>query len=516
MLLFEWTLLLLLGAVLLAGLARRLGIPYPALLALAGAALAFVPGAPAIEIAPDLALALFIAPVLLDAAFDTSPRDLKRNIVPLASLAVVAVILTTLAVAFVGWKMAGLPIAAAIALGAIVAPPDAAAAAAVLTQFRPSRRVMHILEGESLLNDATALLIYRMAVIAAGGAFSLASVGPLVVAAVIGSVAGGYAMARLYLFATANVRDAPSSTVLQFVSTFGVWMIADRLALSPIITMVVYAMVLARWAPRRMAARNRVSSYSVWEAAVFVLNVLAFVLMGLQARPIMERLSSIDRLDALVFGAAVLATCIIVRIAWVFCHAAAARSWQRLTGSSSEAGREEMRNAFLVSWCGMRGLVTLATAFALPSDFPGRDLILLSAFFVVLGTLVLQGTTLNPLRRLLRLSSDDSLEREISRARVAIMQAAIDSLADKKSTAAATVREQYAAAREIAENIDAPQAATDYDRLRLRAIAAQREALYRMRAKGAIGDEAFHRLEEEIDWAELDAAPAGSFQPLTT
>src|SRR5437016_10222903 len=179
MALFEWTLALLLGAVILTGLARRVGVPYPSLLAIAGAALAFAPAGPELEIEPDLALALFVAPVLLDAAFDTSPRDLRRNIIPLASLVIVAVGLTTAAVAWVGWRLAGLPIAAAVALGAIVAPPDAAAATAVLGQLRLPRRIMAILQGESLLNDATALLIYRIALTAAAGTLMLASALPL-------------------------------------------------------------------------------------------------------------------------------------------------------------------------------------------------------------------------------------------------------------------------------------------------------------------------------------------------
>src|SRR4051812_4157186 len=162
MALFEWTLVLLLGAVLLTGAARRWRVPYPSLLAIAGAMLACVPSGPNIQIEPDLALALFIAPVLLDAAFDTSPRDLRRHIVPLTSLVVVAVLLTTAAVAWVGWRFGGLPVAAAIALGAIVAPPDAAAAGAVLSQLHLPRRIVQVLQGEGLLNDATALLIYRI------------------------------------------------------------------------------------------------------------------------------------------------------------------------------------------------------------------------------------------------------------------------------------------------------------------------------------------------------------------
>ena len=226
--LFEWTLALLLGAVLVAGLARRLEVPYPALLALAGAALAFLPFAPAIEIEPELALALFVAPVLLDAAFDTSPRDLKRYALPLASLVLVAVVLTTAAVALVGWMIVGLPIAAAIALGAIVAPPDAAAAAAVLNQLRPPRRIMAILQGESLLNDATALLIYRMAVVATTSSLVVADAVPMIAVSVVGSIAAGYVLARLFLFAMRRVSDAASGTILQFVSTFGVWILAER------------------------------------------------------------------------------------------------------------------------------------------------------------------------------------------------------------------------------------------------------------------------------------------------
>jgi CPA1 family monovalent cation:H+ antiporter len=514
MLLFEWTLALLLGAVLVAGLARRLEVPYPALLALGGAGLAFLPFAPMIEIEPDLALALFVAPVLLDAAFDTSPRDLQRYWVSLTSLAIVAVVLTTAAVALVGWKMAGFSVPAAITLGAIVAPPDGVAAAAVLGQLRPPRRIVAVLLSESLLNDATALLIYRAAVTAVTGALVLASAGPLLVLSALGSLAAGYALARLFHRAVIRVRDAPSLTILQFVSTFGAWILADRMRLSPIITMVVYAMTIARQAPRQMAARNRVSSYSVWETAVFVLNVLAFVLMGLQARPILERLSQESRLEALAFGVAILATVIVVRLAWVLAYGAILRLIYRAPRSPAEA--MNVPGDILIGWCGMRGLVTLATAFALPLDFPGRDLIVLTAFCVVLGTLVLQGLTLKHLVWLLRLETDRSIEAEVSRGRVAVMQAALDCLKGETSSAAAAVREQYAAARAVAEDPADPQAATAYDELRLRAITSQRGALDRLRAEGTIGDEAYHRLQEEIDWAELDATPAGRFQPLLT
>src|SRR6266581_3031281 len=486
MALFEWTLALLLGAVILTGLARRVGVPYPSLLAIAGAALAFAPAGPELEIEPDLALALFVAPVLLDAAFDTSPRDLRRNVIPLASLVVVAVGLTTAAVAWVGWRLGGLPIAAAVALGAIVAPPDAAAAAAVLGRLRLPRRILHVLQGESLLNDATALLIYRIAVGAAVGTVTLGHAGPIIALMAVGSPITGWLLARLYLLGTARVRDAASSTVLTFVGTFGVWLLAERVGLSPIITMVTYGMVLSRQAPGRASARNRVSTYSVWETAVFVLNVLAFV--------------------------------IVVRIAYVMTYNTIARLKNRWFGVALTPGTAPptVAGGLLVSWCGMRGLVTLATAFALPSGFPGRDLIVLCAFCVVLGTLVIQGFTLRPLLDRLGFEADGGVGREISRGRLDIMQAALDTLAGERSPAAAAVREGYLAAREVAASPEEPQGATEHDRLRLRAITAQRLTLHRLREEGAIGDEAFHRLEEEVDWAELDAAPAGSFQLLMT
>ncbi|MFK0687885.1 cation:proton antiporter [Mesorhizobium sp. IMUNJ 23033] len=516
MALFELTLVLLLIAVALTAVSRRLEIPYPSLLALAGAGIAFVPGAPTIEIDPELALALFIAPVLLDAAYDTSLRDLNRYRLPLVALALGAVIFTTAAVAFVGWKMAGLPIAAAIALGAIVAPPDAVAASAVLGQFKVPHRITAILQGESLLNDATALLIYRLAVSATLGSIMLSNAIPTILLSTIGSLVAGYVLGRFSLLTLTRIEDAASSTVVQFAGTFGVWILADRLGLSAIITIVVYAMTIARTAPRLMSARRRVSTYSVWESAVFVLNVLAFVLMGLQARSIVGRLAGEGQAEAFVFAATVLAVVIVSRLVWVMSYGVIIRWLARFGSAERRREAPTVRGGVLIGWCGMRGLVTLVAAFALPADFPGRDPIVLAAFAVVLGTLVLQGITLKPLLRWLDLDPDSTVDREVAQARVAIMEAALSVLSGKTSNAAAAVREQYTAQRTIAENPENAQAATEYDRLRLYAINSQRDALEELRRNGTIGDEAYHRLEEEIDWSELAASPAGRFQPLTT
>ena len=516
MVLFELILVLLLVAVALTALARWLQVPYPALLALAGVGIAFLPFAPTVEIDPELAMALFIAPALLDAAYDASLRDMVRYRLPLALLALGAVLFTAALVALAGWSVAGLPLAAAVALGAIVAPPDAVAAVTVLGQFKVPYRITALVEGEGLLNDATALLVYRIAVAAAAGSIAFTSAVPIIALATIGSVIGGYFLGRVSLLLLPRVRDPASSTVLQFASTFGVWLLADRAGLSPIITIVVYAITIARKAPREMPARNRVSSYSVWETAVFVLNVLAFVFMGLQARIIVSRMAdSGGLLHPFTFAAMVVAIVILSRFVWVLATGALARA----LGSERIIPREEplsFKGDLVVAWCGMRGLITLAAAFALPFDFPGRDPIVLAAFSVVLTTLVLQGVTLRWLLALLRLEADGPVQREVSKARVAIMEAAMETVSGRNTDAAAMLRAEYEARRAVAENVDEAQGGTEHDDLRLNAIKRQRDVLEKLRAEGTIGDQAYHTLEEELDWAELAASPAGRFQPLNT
>src|SRR3712207_3419260 len=292
MVIFEIIVALLLGGAALAAVARRMGVPYPALVALAGAALALIPGTPTLVLDPELALALFVAPVLLDAAFDASPRDLRANWRPVASLALGAVALTVAVVAVVVKLLVpDMPWGAAVALGAVVAPPDAAAATTVLKQLRPPHRLLVILEGESLFNDASALLVYRLAVGAtATGFLSGWSVLPTLLVVTAGSVALGLVLARLTLAVNARIRDVATAVVVQFCGAFGVWLLAEQLHLSGIITIVVFAMAASRRVPEILPARLRIPSWAVWEVAVFVLNVLAFILVGLQLRSIVERL----------------------------------------------------------------------------------------------------------------------------------------------------------------------------------------------------------------------------------
>ena len=497
MLVFEFVLLLLLGGVALALIAPRLRMPWPALLALAGAGLAFVPGVPDIALDPDLALALFVAPVLLDSAYDASLRDLRRNWAPVGGLVLGAVGVTVAAVAAVAhWIDPALPWPAAIALGAIVAPPDAAAAAAVLRQVRLPHRIKVILEGESLLNDASALLTYRMGVSATIGGIT-AWTAPLLALEAAAGLALGVALAKAYLTVIARIEDEAVGTVLGFIGTFGVWLLADRLQLSAVLTMVAFALTLARSASERVGARRRRGNYAVWEVAIFVVNVLAFMLVGLQLRGIVSRMDG-HLGDAVIFALGVTASAIIVRFAWVMGFYVV---MLRREPNSSVGG------GLLIGWCGMRGIVTLAAALALPMAFPHRDLVVFASFSLVLGTLVVQGLTLRPLLSVLALPADDSVEQEVSLGRAELAQAALAALGDSPDEAADEARyvleQEYRARADRGK--DPGSSATGLPDLRRQLLAAERRCLVALRRDERIGDDAFHVLEEELDWAEAEA-----------
>jgi monovalent cation/hydrogen antiporter len=509
---FATILIMLAAAVLLLAIARWLRLPYPALLAMAGAAVAIAPVDVGLRLDPELALALFIAPVLLDAAYDTSLRDLKRHWVPVASLALIAVGLTTIAVALVVHAMApNIPWAAAIAIGAIVAPPDAVAATTVLRELKLPHRLSVILEGEALLNDASALLIYRLAVAAvlAGGNVGADAIAPAFLLSLFGSVIAGLGLAWLIGQVTRRIEDAPSSIIVQFVSTYGVWVLAERAGLSPILTMVSYAMTLARSAPAYLPARLRIPSYAVWDTAVLVLNVLAFLVIGLELGPIINAAGPGELGRWLWLGAAVLATVIGVRLLWTIAGALWTQ-WRIRHGAvaSGNGPVPSWRTGLIIGWAGTRGLVTVATALALPQTFPERGMLLFAAFTVTLGTLLIQGLTLRPLVLALRVPEDTTVEREVQDARLATAEAALAAVADERGEVAEMLRAKLqveghtAAAAEKNDSRPILSSAA----LRAKILAARRDRLLAMRSDGVIGDEAFHRLEEELDFADLALA----------
>ncbi|AKF03534.1 cation:proton antiporter [Sandaracinus amylolyticus] len=507
---FEIVVALVLAGAALTAVSRRIGAPYPATAALVGAVIAMLPGAPEIVLDPELALTLFVAPLLIDAAFDASPRDLRASWRAVSGLALGAVVLTVAVVAIVVRALVpSMPWPAAIALGAIVAPPDAAAATTVLRQLRPPHRILVVLEGESLFNDASALLIYRLAIGAAlAGSLALESVIPMLLVVSAGSVVLGLVLARAVLWITARIDDVALAVVVQFGATFGVWMLAERLHLSGILVLVVFAMAYARRAGDVIPARVRVPSYAVWELAVFVLTVLAFTLVGLQLEAIVGRMSASLLLEHVAIATAVCVATIVARIVWV----SGAALVQRRAGASALPPRA----AALVGWCGMRGITTLAVALALPGGvhgepaFPHRDLILFCAFAVVLGTLVVQGLTLGPLARALRLEDDGEVDRETALARAATLRAAIAATdAHRGAQLAELLRHRFEVMLSRVEH--QRPSGEPHDAIVVQAaIDAERRHLLALRADGTIGDAAFQRVERELDLEELHLEPLAS------
>jgi NhaP-type Na+/H+ or K+/H+ antiporter len=505
---FESLLALLLAAVILLQVSRRLTLPYPAMLAGAGVLVALVPGSPTITLDPETALALFIAPALLDAAYDFPIGAAARLWRPLVMLAVVAVLLTTSLVAWVGWAWAGLPLAAAVALGAIVAPPDAAAATAVIGAVSVPRSSAAVLKGESLFNDATALILFGEAVaVQANGKLTGSSLFELVAAGPGGVLLGiGFALVarRVNRYVTGTL----GGNILQFVNAFLAWLVAEHLHLSAVLCVVAFAMTIARDESARGEPRMRIQSYAVWSMAVFLLNVLAFLLMGMQAKVILARMPTSELGSALGFAGLVVAVVVAARFAVVLGYTAVARRWRWARG---EAEVPTWRQSVLVSWSGMRGLVTLATAFALPPNFPQRDLVVLTAFCVVLATLVIQGLTLAPAIRRLGLNSEDELNRELSDARTRLRSAALATVKDIDGAEAGHLRFFYRIERKAADDPEVPSFKR-YRELGLAAVCAERDMLAQMRRDHRIGADTFNALEEELDWRELTLLPEDARQ----
>jgi monovalent cation/hydrogen antiporter len=497
---FESLLALMAVAILLLQLSRRLEIPYPTMLAAAGVALALIPGAPKIGLDPRTALALFIAPSLVNEAFDFPLSAIRRLWRPLIALAVVVVLVSAGAVAWLGMAMAGLPFYAALALGAIVAPPDAAAATAVLSNISMPRRSIAVLKGESLLNDATALLLFSAATSAQHlGGFDGTWALRLTLAAP-GGVVLGILLGRLYRHIIPLVSGTLGGNLLEFVTCFGVWIIADRLHLSAVLCLVAFSITLAGFVSLMVRPRMRIHSYAVWESAVFLLNVFAFLLLGFQARTIVGSMAPARLHEALWFAVAVVLCLIVVRMVLVVAYNRLAFRYRSLRAHPEPP---TLRQGILVGWSGMRGLVTLATAFALPPTFPQRDLIVLTAFAVVLATLVIQGLTLGPLVRLLKLDGDDGLGAELDAARVDLAGVGLATLEGKDGPAADFWRYEFETLRDGAL-LDGEHLPLELKRqYGLKAVRKQRKHLQKLRNEEHVGADAYLVLQEELDFAEV-------------
>jgi len=514
--LLQIVLFLMLCAVALGWIARHFNFPYPIALVIGGAALGFGPYLPQFPFDPQLILVLVLPPILYQAALLTSWRDFKANIGPIGFLAIGLVIATTLAVAATAKLLIPvMPWAAAFALGAIVSPPDAVAATAILSRLNIPRRVVTVLEGESLVNDASGLVLYNFAVAAVlTGTFSVVDAGVHFVVVAIGGIAVGVVLGRLFVFIHRHLGDAFIEVLMTLAVPYAVYILAESWHVSGVLAVVAAGLVRGRYSPEIVSAEMRIIARSVWNLLVFLLNSLVFILIGIQLSGIVARLAGYSAWQLMLYGALVSAVAIAVRFAWIYPATYLAHSLNALVRAHQPMPKGEV---FIMSWCGMRGIVSLAAALALPitmeneAPFPQRDLIIFLTFVVIAVTLVVQGLSLAPLIRRLKVGRDWSLQEEGQRAKFALGKAAIaaiDVLAVKEDIPdelAERIRAEFA--EKI--TIGVPQGlvlsrggADQARRLREAAIKAERQELLRIWRENQISDDVLHQIEKDLDYQE--------------
>ena len=512
----ETVILLLIAVLALVAFARKLVIPYPILLVIGGLILGLIPGVPTLRLDPDIVFLVFLPPILWSAAYFTSWRDFRSNLRPITLLAVGLVLATTAAVAVVAhiW-LPGLGWAGAIALGAIVSPPDAVSATAVAKRLGLPRRAVTILEGESLVNDATALILYRAAVMAAvSGTFIFSeTVVDFFMAAGVGVVVG-LLVGVAARWALKLMKDSFSEIAITLLSPYIAWVLAEQAHASGVLACVAGGLYLRQHFSEAVAPTTRIQARAVWDFLVFVLNGFIFILIGLQLGALREAIPSGMFVPLMLTGALVSVTAIVVRLIWVPLAA-----WIPRLLSPSLRARDPMPalpSLFLIGWTGMRGIVSLAAALALPLTtaagvpFPFRAEIILITFSVILATLVLQGLSLGPLIRALNLKEDGSLEREEMQAREHAATAALVRL-DEVANEGWPVPEHLDQMRvhygdriqRYTKDGTAPECTAEaievFQRLRHETLTAERLAVIRLRNDGIISDDVLHRLEHELD-----------------
>ena len=529
---------LLLAVAALATLATRLGVPYPILLVLGGSALGFVPGLPPVELDPELVFLLFLPPLLYVSALFTSWRDFRANVRPITLLAVGLVLMTTFVVASVAHTVVGLPWGAAFVLGAIVSPTDAIAATSVAQRLGVPRRIVTILEGESLVNDATGIVAYRVAVAAVvTGAFSVWEAGLQFVVGAAGGVAAGFAVGWLVVWARRHLSEDPSvQNTISLLTPFVAYLAAEELPhslwgllhdlfgvpgdlyFSGVLAVVTTGLYLGRKGPYIISSGTRLQGYATWELITFLLNGLIFILIGLQLRSVVEGLNEYTAGQLVSFALLTSLTVILVRMVWVFPATYVPRWASRRIRERDPS--PSWRNVSIIAWTGMRGVISLAAALALPLQtasgvlFPDRDLIIFLTFCVILATLVVQGLSLPVLIRALGLEDDRIGDKEETHGRVSIAEAALerlDELADEdwvREDTAERIRGLYSyrrnrfASRFEGDPEGVEERSAAYQHLMVELLGAQRLRLITMRDEGSIGDEVMHRIERDLDLEE--------------
>jgi CPA1 family monovalent cation:H+ antiporter len=481
-------------------------VPYPILMVLGGLVLSFVPGLPEFELPPELVLVAFLPPLLYSSAFFTSLRDLRANIRPIGLLSIGLVAATTVGVAAVAHAVVDdLTWSAAFVLGAVVSPTDPIAATSIARRLGAPRRVVAIVEGESLVNDATALVLYRVAVAAVvTGAFSIWEAGGRLVLNAIVGIAIGLAVGYVLRQVRKRMSDPPSEIAISFLSGYLAYLPAEALGVSAVLAAVTTGIYMGWHTPELTNAETRIQGFAFWTILTFMLNAALFTLVGLQLPSVLDGLDAWSIRELVVAAAAVCATVVLVRIAWVLLFAYLDRDMN-------------VRNAAVVAWAGMRGAVALAAALAIPLEtdagaaFPGRELIIFLAFCVILFTLVGQGMTLPALIRRLRIEDDGLDAREEAKARKRAAIAALERLGELEGEdwvmedTAGRLRGMYDfRVRRYGERFDETSDGANeaqslsYQRLRRELLDAERGAVLELRREGVVSDDVMNRVLRDI------------------
>jgi len=509
-----FALLVAFGALL--ALSTVTSVPIPILLVVGGLLLGFVPGLPHIVLPPDIVLVAILPPLLYWTAFATSLRDLRRNIRPISLLAVGLVVATTCIVALVAHEWLDLSWAEAFTLGAVVSPTDPLAATEVARRLGVPRRIVAIIEGESLVNDGTALVLYKLAVVAVvSGSFSLAEAAWRLPWNIVGGVGVGLAVGYVVRRVRRVVNDPPVEVTIALLSGYLAFLPANAIGASGVLAAVTIGVYMGWYTPELTTSETRLSGNAFWEILIYVVNALLFVLIGLQLESIVHELSGTPWDELLGDAALVCLAVIVTRLMWVPIFTYVPRMLFRSIRERDPY--PPWQAPALIAWTGIRGAVSLAAVLALPSDFPQRDLLIFVTFSVILVTLVAQGLSLPLLIRLLRLEGDDAgVEREDAKARIKAADAALarleelgpedwvrDDTADRIRRSYGFRRDRFLARLDGNGDNAIEERSADFQRLRRELLDAEREAVVGLRNAGMIDDDVARRVIRDLDLEEL-------------
>jgi monovalent cation/hydrogen antiporter len=493
-----------------------LRIPYPIFLVLGGLALGFVPGVPSIALPPDVVLIAVLPPLLYSSAFFTSLRDLRANAVAIGMLAIPLVIVTMTVVAVVAHQWVdGMSWSAAFVLGAIVSPTDPIAATAIMRRLGVPRRVVTIVEGESLVNDGTALVLYRVAVVAAvSGAFSFWNASWHFLWAVVGGVGVGLVVGYLVAAVRRRLDNPPVEVTIALMTGYFAFIPANAIDASGVLAVVTAGVYLGWRTPELTSVQTRLQGVAVWEIVTFVLNALVFALVGLQLSRILDELTGWSTGSLMWWGFLVTAAVVVTRIVW----APILMLLPKLLFPPLRHGRFTVGQPAVVAWSGMRGAVSLAAALAIPlstdagAAFPERDLIIFLTFCVILGTLVVQGLTLPAVIRAFRIEPDHLDEREDAKARIKAADAALarleelevedwvrDDTAERLRGLYGFRKNRFTSRFDDGDDGAIEQQSQSYQRLRRELLEAERSAIVDLRRQGVISSDVERRLQRDLD-----------------